>query len=41
MTIGELGNLVNNEWMEKKVDLKIIEMIGYSRAMTFSETGLE
>ena len=39
LTIGELAVLVNEEWMDPKVDLTVIKVPGLIRAMTFEETG--
>ena len=38
MTSGELASLVNGEWMNPKVDLKVIKIPGYTRMTTFEET---
>lgn len=35
MTIGEFAKLVNNEYLETKVNLININMIGYERSMYF------
>lgn len=40
MTIGEFATLVNNEWLATKVELQVIQMIGYYRDMYFEDTGL-
>lgn len=39
MTTGELAILVNEEWMEPKVDLTVIPVPGLTREMSFEETG--
>lgn len=42
LTCGELAVLLNQEGMlEAKCDLKIVKMEGWSRDMTFEETGLQ
>jgi uncharacterized protein YbbC (DUF1343 family) len=39
MTIGEIANLVNNEWMSPKVPLQVITIPGYQRSVWFEQTG--
>ena len=39
LTAGELATLVNEEWMDPKVDLTVIKVPGLTRRMTFEETG--
>lgn len=39
MTAGEIATLVNEEWMDPKVDLTVIKVPGLTRTMTFAETG--
>ncbi len=39
MTIGELARLVNEEWMNPKVNLQVIPIPGYTRNQTFEDTG--
>ena len=39
MTAGEIALLVNNEWMDPKVDLQVVAVPGLTRAMSFDETG--
>lgn len=39
MTVGEIATLVNEEWLDPKVDLQVITIPGYSRTMSFTETG--
>jgi uncharacterized protein YbbC (DUF1343 family) len=39
MTVGEVLTLVNEEWAEPKAKLTVIKVPGYTRAMTFEETG--
>ncbi len=39
LTTGELATLVNEEWMDPKVDLTVIKVPGLTRGMTFEETG--
>jgi uncharacterized protein YbbC (DUF1343 family) len=39
MTVGEVLTLVNEEWAEPKVKLTVIRVPGYTRRMTFKETG--
>ncbi len=38
MTVGEVANLVNGEWMSPKVDLEVILIPGYTRDMYFDDT---
>lgn len=38
MTAGELASLVNTEWMDPKVVLKVIKIPGYTRDMYFEDT---
>jgi len=40
MTIGELARLFNDRFLEKKADLTVIPMEGWSRSMWFDRTGL-
>jgi uncharacterized protein YbbC (DUF1343 family) len=40
MTIGELARMVNERFLEKKANLTVIPMEGWSRAMWFDDTGL-
>jgi len=40
MTIGELARLFNDRFLEKKVQLTVIPMEGWTRGMWFDETGL-
>lgn len=43
LTPGEVAKMINNEgWLKngKKCDLKVVEMEGWKRSMTFGETGL-
>lgn len=40
LTIGELARLFNDRCLEKKVDLTVIPMEGWSRSMWFDQTGL-
>ncbi len=40
MTVGELGRLVNDRFLEKKADLTVVPMEGWRREMWFDETGL-
>lgn len=39
LTIGELANLVNSEWLEHKAQLKVIRVRGWKRGMYFDQTG--
>ena len=39
MTAGEIATLVNEEWMDPKVDLQVVEVPRYTRKMSFEETG--
>jgi uncharacterized protein YbbC (DUF1343 family) len=39
MTVGEILTLVNEEWTDHKARLTVIRIPGYSRTMTFEETG--
>jgi len=39
MTPGELARLVNEEWMNPKVDLQVITMPGWTRDQYFTDTG--
>lgn len=39
MSVGEIATLVNAEWMEPKVDLRVVTVPDYNRSMTFAETG--
>lgn len=39
MTVGELATLVNNEWADTPVNLKVIKMINYNRSQFFEPTG--
>lgn len=38
MTVGEIGKLVNGEWMNPKVDLQVIQIPNYKRDMYFEDT---
>jgi len=40
MTIGELARMINGRFLEKKADLTVIPMEGWSRTMDFEDTGL-
>lgn len=40
MTVGELALMINDLFLEKKVDLTIVPMQGWRREMWFDETGL-
>ncbi|MBN2409029.1 MAG: DUF1343 domain-containing protein [Candidatus Aminicenantes bacterium] len=40
MTVGELALLINDRFLEKKVDLTVVAMEGWRREMGFDETGL-
>ncbi|MBN1903452.1 DUF1343 domain-containing protein [Candidatus Sumerlaeota bacterium] len=37
MTVGELAGLVNGEWMDPKVSLKVIKIPGYARDQYFED----
>ena len=39
MTVGEILNLVNEEWAKPKAKLTVIKIPGYTRKMTFEDTG--
>jgi len=39
MTMGELAELFNNEYLDEKCDLTVIEMENWTRDMYFDETG--
>ena len=39
MTIGEVATLVNSEWMQPKVDLRVITIPGYHRSDQWSTLG--
>lgn len=39
MTMGEILNLVNAEWTASKARLTVVKIPGYTRTMTFEETG--
>ncbi|MBN1491003.1 MAG: DUF1343 domain-containing protein [Phycisphaerae bacterium] len=39
LTMGEIATLVNNEWTEHKADLTVVKVPGYTRSMSFAETG--
>ena len=39
MTVGEILTLVNEEWADPKAKLTVIKIPGYTRTMTFEETG--
>jgi uncharacterized protein YbbC (DUF1343 family) len=39
LTAGELATLVNEEWMDPKVDLTVVKVPGLTRGMSFEETG--
>jgi len=40
MTVGELALMINDRFVEKKVDLTVVPMQGWRREMWFDETGL-
>lgn len=41
MTVGELARMINEEgWIKKKCKLKVVKMKGWSRSMTWDDTGL-
>ena len=40
MTVGELALMINDQFLEKKADLTVVPMQGWSRKMWFDETGL-
>lgn len=40
LTVGELARLFNDRFFEKKADLTVIPMEGWSRSMWFDQTGL-
>jgi uncharacterized protein YbbC (DUF1343 family) len=40
MTVGELALMINDRFLEKKVDLTVVPMHGWRREMWFDETGL-
>ena len=40
MTVGELALMINDRFLEKKVDLTVVPMQGWRREMWFDETGL-
>jgi uncharacterized protein YbbC (DUF1343 family) len=40
MTVGELALMINDRFLEKKVDLTVVPMQGWRRGMWFDETGL-
>ncbi|ADD41072.1 exo-beta-N-acetylmuramidase NamZ family protein [Stackebrandtia nassauensis] len=40
MTVGELAELFNGEFLDNAVDLTVVEMSGWRRRMSFDETGL-
>jgi len=39
MTVGEIARLVNGAWMNPKAELEVIPIPGYTRSMTFQQTG--
>lgn len=39
MTIGEIATLVNEAWTTNKAKLTVVKVPGYTRAMSFAETG--
>ncbi len=39
MTVGEIAKMVNGAWMDPKADLQVIPVPGYTREMTFEQTG--
>jgi len=39
MTVGEIATLVNEEWMDPKVELTVVKVPGLTREMTFEESG--
>lgn len=40
LTIGEVAKMHQKFWFNQKANLKVLEMSGYKRKMTFTETGL-
>ena len=40
MTVGELALMINDQFLEKRADLTVVPMQGWSRKMWFDETGL-
>jgi len=40
MTVGELALMINDRFLEKKVDLTVVPMQGWRREMWFDKTGL-
>lgn len=40
MTIGELATLVNSEWADSPVNLKVIKMINYNRNSYYEDNNL-
>jgi uncharacterized protein YbbC (DUF1343 family) len=40
MTVGELAQMINDRFLEKKADLTVVPMRGWRRGMWFDETGL-
>jgi uncharacterized protein YbbC (DUF1343 family) len=40
MTLGELARLFNDKFLEKKAKLTVVPMEGWSRGMSYAETGL-
>lgn len=39
MTLGEIATLVNTHWTEHAARLKVVRVPGYTRTMTFEQTG--
>lgn len=39
LTAGELATIVNEEWMDPKVELTVVKVPGLTRGMSFEETG--